>query len=519
MKKFISNSIVLILITQFFIISIISVYADPIPQGPTYPFIPEKLRFIRNPDFPSNYTNPLVNVTDIPQHPYMAKNGGSNMHGDSNMSDYVLQNGPIGINPVVHSTYRGIAECVTICFTTQNQMVTGCTSLDRPRLILMNSTSLEEIKRYDLPSRPFLSIFDPIKIFEDTSGGAYFYLDNEDRVVVATHEQALEIVKVPTNNSEFELVEKIDLSDYVVSRNFPERDKVGSALPDWQGNIWFVTRYGAVGVINITSGNISSIELKVNSSEQYEEIQNSFTVGEDGVYIVTDFALYRFNIDENDKPRIDWRVEYDRGTRKKPGMLNQGSGTTPTLVGNFVVIGDNADPKMNVQFHFRNNGTLVKKIPIFNENKSCAENSPIGVTWENGSCSVIFANNYGHKNMFAATLGRTPEPGVTRVDLIKNNDSYEIKEVWTSNEVPVSALPKLSLGSGLIYIYSKDPSPIGLNLWYFTAIDFATGKTVFKRLTGTSVTYNNNWGPIHIGPDGTAYIGMLLGMVSIKDNN
>jgi len=518
MKKIIASILTVILISQVFLVSIISICARPIPQGPSYYFLPDKLKIKRNPEFPSDYSNPIENVTPVPQHPYMAQNGGNNMHGDAYMSDYISNSGPLGINPVVHSTFRGIAECVTICFTRSNQMVVGCTSLDRPRLILMNSTTLKEIKRYSLPGRPRLSIFDPIKIFEDTSGGAYFYLDNKDRVVVATHEQAIEIVQVPSNDGEFELVEKIDLSDYVVYREFPERDKVGCALPDWQGNIWFTTRYGAVGVINKTNGNISSIELKDPATKNYEEIQNSFTIGEDGVYIVSDYALYRFSIDNNSYPKIDWRFKYDRGTRRKPGMLNQGSGTTPTLVGNFVVIGDNADPKMNVQFHYRHNGTLVGKIPVFGDNKSCSENSPVGVEWKNGSCSVIFANNYGHKSMLSVTLGRTSEPGITRIDLIKKGIKYDIKKVWTSNEILISALPKLSLGNGLFYIYSKAPNPIGLNLWYLKAIDFETGKTVYEVLTGTSFTYNNNWGPIHLGPDGTAYIGMLLGMVSIRDS-
>ena len=517
MKKVLASVIFTILISQVFIISLISIDARPIPQGPSYFFISEELKFIRNREFPNDYSNPIENVTPIPQHPYMAENGGNNMHGDAYMSDYILDSGPLGINPIVHSTFRGIAECVTICFTKPGQMVVGCTSLDRPRLILMNSTTLEEIKRYNLPGRPWYSIFDPIKIFEDTSGGTYFYLDDQDRVVVATHEQAIEIIQVPTNGEEFKLIEKINLSDYIVYREFPERDKVGCALPDWHGNIWFTSRYGAVGVINKTSRNISSIELKDPATQNYEEIQNSFTIGEDGVYIVSDYALYRFNIDENSDPNIDWRTEYDRGTRRKPGMLNQGSGTTPTIVGNFVVIGDNADPKMNVQFHYRNNGAIAGRIPVFEDNKSCSENSPIGLEWDNGSCSVIFANNYGHKSMLSVTLGRTSEPGITRIDLIKNDKKYEIKEVWTSNEILISALPKLSLGNGMFYIYSKDPNPLGLNLWYLKAIDFRTGKTVYKVLTGTSVTYNNNWGPIHLGPDGTAYIGMLLGMVTVRD--
>jgi len=515
-KKF-TYFVIFSLLVQCLFISSIYVESKPIPQGPLYQLLPESVKYIRNSDFSNNYSCKISNITIIPQHPYMAENGGNNMHGDSYMSDYYIQSGPVGNNTIINSTYRGIAECVTVTFTKQGQMVVGCTSLDRPRLVMLNSTTLEEIASYDLPKRPVLSIFDPIGIFEDTSGGAYFYLDNLDRVVVATHEQAIEVVQV-NNNDTFKLVKKYDLSDYVVKRNFPERDKVGCALPDWSGNIWFVSRYGAVGLINETNGNISSIELKVPGYDHYEEIQNSFTIGEDGVYIVSDYALYRFNIDESGNPKIDWRAEYDRGTRRKPGMLNQGSGTTPTLVSDLVAIGDNADPKMNVELYYRNNGTLACSIPVFKDNKSCVENSFIGLSRKNGTHSLILVNSYGHKNMFSAAFGRTPEPGITRIDIIPTIDGYLCKKIWTSDIIPVSALPKLSLGNGLIYLYTKNPNPLFLDFWYFTAVDFKTGKMVFKKLVGTGITYNNNWGPINMGPDGTVYIGMLLGLVSVRDS-
>jgi hypothetical protein len=79
-------------------------------------------------------------------------------------------------------------------------------------------------------------------------------------------------------------------------------------------------------------------------------------------------------------------------------------------------------------------------------------------------------------------------------------------------------VPKMSLGSGLIYLYTKEPRDDRLDAWYFTAVDFATGDTVFKVLTGTGIGYNNNYAPITLGPQGgTAYIGTLNGLVSIRD--
>ena len=53
--------------------------------------------------------------------------------------------------------------------------------------------------------------------------------------------------------------------------------------------------------------------------------------------------------------------------------------------------------------------------------------------------------------------------------------------------------------------------------YYFTAIDFKTGKTVYRVLTGTGVRYDNNWAAISLAPDGTAYVGVLNGLVRVRD--
>ena len=75
----------------------------------------------------------------------------------------------------------------------------------------------------------------------------------------------------------------------------------------------------------------------------------------------------------------------------------------------------------------------------------------------------------------------------------------------------------MSTESGLVYLYTKDPQPWLVDAWYFTALDFRTGKTVFKVLTGTGWGYDNHWAPITLGPDGTAYVGVLNGIVAVRD--
>jgi hypothetical protein len=40
---------------------------------------------------------------------------------------------------------------------------------------------------------------------------------------------------------------------------------------------------------------------------------------------------------------------------------------------------------------------------------------------------------------------------------------------------------------------------------------------VFKQLAGFGLGFNNNYAPVTIGPDGTAYVGVLGGLVALRD--
>jgi hypothetical protein len=68
---------------------------------------------------------------------------------------------------------------------------------------------------------------------------------------------------------------------------------------------------------------------------------------------------------------------------------------------------------------------------------------------------------------------------------------------------------------------SSTPTPSrcagGRDAWYFTALDYDTGATVYRRLAGTSFSYNNNYVPVTLGPDGTAYVGVIGGLVALRD--
>ena len=90
--------------------------------------------------------------------------------------------------------------------------------------------------------------------------------------------------------------------------------------------------------------------------------------------------------------------------------------------------------------------------------------------------------------------------------------------MWRNNkERAPSVVPKLSLATGLVYAYTKPITANSTDAWYFTAIDFRSGQRIYKRLAGTGLGFNNNWAPVTLGPDGTAYVGALGGLVQLRD--
>jgi hypothetical protein len=306
----------------------------------------------------------------------------------------------------------------------------------------------------------------------------------------------------------FALVRTYDLSSVV-----PEDQSLQSVLPDAQGLLWFTTSGGLVGTVQPDTGAHQVIALN------QEPISKSFAVDpvaeRGGVFIVSDYAMYRFDADATGAPQITWREVYDRGSRQKPGQVQQGSGTTPTLIGtDFVAIADNADPQLHVLVYRRaaavQGSRLVCAVPVFLPGRSATENSFIATDH-----SIIVENNYGYANLRATMFGRTTEPGITRIDL--NAAASGCHPVWTSEESVPNVVSQLSLATGLMYTYTKDPGPDSTDAWYFTAIDFASGQTVFKRLAGTGVLYNSNYSSVYLGPDGTGYVGVVGGLVAIGD--
>ena len=375
--------------------------AVPIPQDPgadsVVPFLGEPRE-----------ARPIPDARFAPRHPFMAGNGRSNLHDDAYQSDAGPTPGPLGFSPEVVSTMF-TQECASLTFDKEGRLLTVCVGVETVDLRMLDPETLDVLAEFPLPPRA-----PSAEPFSSFGGGGYFYLDHRDRVVVPTSTGQIYVVAdtgtpdapVLTLQDQYDVSEQADGSPIL------------SALPDWDGRIWFVTASGVVGTVNQKTGTVRGRDLG-------EPIGNSVAVDETGgVFIVSDEALYRFDANRKGGPSVTWRKKYDGGTRQKPGQTQTGSGTTPTIIKRrnhrYVAITDNADPRMHVLvFRAGRAGpgrAPLCRVPVFAKDRSATDNSLIAF-----GRSIVVENNYGYSGPREVPPSGpqrgtpTTEPGVTRI--------------------------------------------------------------------------------------------------------
>ncbi len=448
------------------------------------------------PEFEGEVAEPhRIDAKRVPRHPFMAPNGRSNLHNDGWQTDTYRWRGPLGAETSSASTLF-FRECASITFDSQGRIVTVCVGLDRPVAAILDPDTLAPLATLALPPRQPSGGSNPLT---DFSGGGYFYLDDKDRMVTPTTTRHIYVIG-QTAGPGLQIERDIDLSGHLAAD-----DKIISALPDWRGRLWFATTQGVAGFIGRRTGAIHIRDLGEHNG-------NSFMVDERGsVYMVTDRALYRLRA-RRGKVRVIWRKAYRNVGTIKPGQTQAGSGTTPTLMGGgrWVAITDNADPMQVVVMRRSKRparGRIVCREPVFEAGASATDQSLIAI-----GRSIVTENNYGYSIPEVEGGGEAIQPGLTRVDV--DRDGQGCRTVWESEERSPSVVPKLSLGAGLVYTYTF---PAEHEAWYLTAIDFRSGETVFRRLAGSGLGYNNNYAPVSLAPSGVAYVGVLGGATRFSD--
>jgi hypothetical protein len=444
-------------------------------------------------------------ATVAPQNPFLAPDPASNIHDDTWMTDaYPSRPGPLGRDLQTSSGALPPALCGSLAFDSAGRIVSVCVgSVTGATAHVIDPDTLAILSSYRLPGggRELTP-----GVFQNFTGGGYFFLDGRDRIWSAARNNHLVVVAERDDGRRL-----VKVGDYDLSRRLLPSEGVTSALPDFHGNVWFVSKQrGVIGVLKPATRRIATLRLG-------EEVENSFAVGRDGIYVVSDQRMYRFSL-HGGRPKIDWSVAYANSGIHKPSQLDAGSGTTPTLMtGGYVAITDNADP-MNVVV-YRTAGRLaagqrrtVCTVPVFAQGANATENSLI-----TSGRSLFVENNYGYQDpFFGPAKGSPTTPGFARVDVAPDGSGCRL--VWSTDQVQASTVvPKLSAVTGLIYVYERLPAPDGEQPWYWTAIDAHTGQVAWRRYAGSGLAFNNNYAGIALGRDGSAYLGVFGGLLRLRD--
>ncbi len=437
-------------------------------------------------------------VPPPPQNPGLAPNPFNSIHNDSWATDsYTTPAGPRDpLNAPVDSVFTG-GDCATITFDSRGRLVTLCSTLTKVIAYVVDPADLSVLAQQEVGSRtPDLT---------DFSGGGYFVLDSRDRIVFPASGGILTALDTgaEAGNAEITVDQQIPVANTML-----DGEKVTSVLPDWKDRYWYVGSQGTVGVVSSSGGTARALNLGG------ESIENSFAVTQEAIYVVTGKALYRVWSPPGQAPRVVWRTEYDSGTRRKPGQTSSASGTTPTVFddGRHVAITDNADPQMQVVVAETDTGRITCEFPVFVAGESASENSLIAA-----DNTLIVENNYGYRPPVTATSGgHSTVPGLTAIRVDPRTGACEQR--WTNDQVWIPSLvSKVSLADNLVLTYTKPPSPLGVDAWYFTAVDLDTGQVAWRRLAGTGIPFNNHYAAGYLSPTGDFMVGTVNGIVVLRN--
>ena len=480
----------------------------------------------------------------VEENPYMAKSD-ANIHHDGYNTDSTDEILPLGIYPEIHVSYEttNANASPAIYFDSYGHAVV-------PLLggIAIRDLNAEETKT--------LGYFSP----KQHDGGSYLiqssytFLDAESRIVCPTSNNHVLMLRATDEEGnvlpEFEKVLDIDIKAAAEAALGKElTQNLLSVVFDYDGNLWFATggfriyperqQQGVLGYIAhsaieaILNGEQTDLSKAVFVYELTpgEGAENGIAASKDGAVILTNQNCYLLRA--NNGVEAVWCTPYEsvgakvsgEGDKTTGGGLAWGGGCSPTLTPNLVMFTDNADP-VNLLALDMKTGEVVAKTPVLDDlpdgYQVAIENSAIVYADGAGTVSTIVCNWFGAGNAGLADPNNDSSiqsyaniydqnwlmkgnamiaPGVERVDTVKTDSGYEMKSIWTRNDLSDTAIMKLSTATGYIYGYVQD---LTTGMWQYIILDFATGETVFTMDVSNKYGYNNMAIGMYTGNSGNA---------------
>ena len=480
----------------------------------------------------------------VDENPYMAKSD-ANIHHDGYNTDSTDEILPLGIYPEINVSYEktNANASPAIYFDSYGHAVV-------PLLggIAIRDLNAEETKT--------LGYFSPKK--HDGGGyviqSSYTFLDASNRIVCPTSNNHVLMLRATDEAGnvlpEFEKVLDIDIKAAAEAALGKElTQNLLSVVFDYDGNLWFATggfriypqrqQQGVIGYIAhsaidaILNGKQTDLSKAVFVHELTpgEGAENGIAASKDGAVILTNQNCYLLRA--NNGVEAVWCTPYEsvgakvsgENDKTTGGGLAWGGGCSPTLTPNLVLFTDNQDP-VNLLALDMKTGEVVASTPVLDDlpegYQVAVENSAIVYDDGEGTVSTIVCNWFGAGNAGLADPNNDSSiqsyaniydmnwltkgncmiaPGVERVDTVKTDSGYEMKSIWSRNDLSDTSILKLSTATGYIYGYVQD---LESGMWQYIILDFATGETVFTMDVSNKYGYNNMAIGMYAGNSGNA---------------
>ena len=485
-----------------------------------------------------------LNPKQVEENPYMAKSD-ANIHHDGYNTDSTDEILPLAIYPEINVSYEttNANASPAIYFDSYGHAVV-------PLLggIAIRDLNAEETKT--------LGYFSPKQ--HDGGGyviqSSYTFLDESNRIVCPTSNNHVLMLRATDENGnvlpEFEKVLDIDIKAAAEAALGKElTQNLLSVVFDYDGNLWFATggfriypqrqQQGVIGYIArsaidaILNGEQTDLSKAVFVYELTpgEGAENGIAASKDGAVILTNQNCYLLRAEEG--VDVVWRTPYEsagakvsgEGDKTTGGGLAWGGGCSPTLTPNLVLFTDNQDI-VNLLALDMKTGEVVASAPVLDDlpegYQVAVENSAIVYDDGNGTVSTIVCNWFGAGNAGLADPNNDSSiqsyaniydqnwlmkgnvmiaPGIERMDTVKTANGYEMKSIWSRNDLSDTSILKLSTATGYIYGYVQD---VTTGMWQYIILDFETGETVFTMDVSNKYGYNNMAIGMYAGNSGNA---------------
>ena len=480
----------------------------------------------------------------VDENPYMAKSD-ANIHHDGYNTDSTDEILPLGIYPEINVSYEktNANASPAIYFDSYGHAVV-------PLLggIAIRDLNAEETKT--------LGYFSPKK--HDGGGyviqSSYTFLDASNRIVCPTSNNHVLMLRATDESGnvlpEFEKVLDIDIKAAAEAALGKElTQNLLSVVFDYDGNLWFATggfriypqrqQQGVIGYIAhsaidaILNGKQTDLSKAVFVHELTpgEGAENGIAASKEGAVILTNQNCYLLRAE--DGVNVVGCTPYEsvgakvsgENDKTTGGGLAWGGGCSPTLTPNLVLFTDNQDP-VNLLALDMKTGEVVASTPVLDDlpegYQVAVENSAIVYDDGEGTVSTIVCNWFGAGNAGLADPNNDSSiqsyaniydmnwltkgncmiaPGVERVDTVKTDSGYEMKSIWSRNDLSDTSILKLSTATGYIYGYVQD---LESGMWQYIVLDFETGETVFTMDVSNKYGYNNMAIGMYAGNSGNA---------------